>query len=509
MSMPHRGPTALHFTAIALTIGTLLLTAVSFLFYREAQEMRGAAVRAEAEQEKLVDRVRDLDDRIGVLKDVLGYGHAEVGQIDEIDASTVVGAARTDISRVLGRSEAGEPVSAREALARLARERDNLLIERDALVDSKSTALANYRAMERVWKAILKPEKEARLSAEKSLVATLREREEVLAEKELEIDALREQASEQRDQITELQKVLEEKDKLMVRKSALHRSTVRRLNRNLQKRDSHRFEKSDGKITLVDDAGRLVWVDLGAADKLRAGIRFSVFDRDAERVGGSRKGLKGVIEVVRVTGPHRSQARVIDGNRLDPLLKGDLVFSPIWSVGHAEHFALVGLVDLNDDGRSDIEGFRRYVQESGSQVSVWVDDSGERNGGRVDMRVKYLVVGRTPSPESARSDAQRAAYNRLIGHLTAMREEAYDHGVRVIRLNDFLTYIGYRAGLGVGVSVTREPAPPADKPATGAGRTSRLKRSPRANPDGVSGRFRKARGVKSPRKTSPNDKSPQ
>ena len=204
--------------------------------------------------------------------------------------------------------------------------------------------------MERVWKAILKPEKEARLSAEKSLVATLREREEVLAEKELEIDALREQASEQRDQITELQKVLEEKDKVMVRKSALHRSTVRRLNRNLQKRDSHRFEKSDGKITLVDDAGRLVWVDLGAADKLRAGIRFSVFDRDAERVGGSRKGLKGVIVVVRVTGPHRSQARVIDGNRLDPLLKGDLVFSPIWSVGHAEHFALVGLVDLNDDG---------------------------------------------------------------------------------------------------------------------------------------------------------------
>ena len=50
MSMPHRGPTALHFTAIALTIGTLLLTAVAFLFYREAQEMRGAAVRAEAEQ---------------------------------------------------------------------------------------------------------------------------------------------------------------------------------------------------------------------------------------------------------------------------------------------------------------------------------------------------------------------------------------------------------------------------------------------------------------------------
>ena len=163
MSMSHRGPTALHFTAIALTIGTFLLIAVAFLFYRETQEMRGAVVRAEAEQEKLVDQVRELDDRIGVLKDVLGYGHAEVGQIDERDASTVVGAARTDIGRVLGRSETSAPVSAREAMARLARERDNLLVERDALVDSKSTALANYRAMERIWKAILKPEKEARM----------------------------------------------------------------------------------------------------------------------------------------------------------------------------------------------------------------------------------------------------------------------------------------------------------------------------------------------------------
>lgn len=509
MSMSHRGPTALHFTAIALTIGTFLLIAVAFLFYRETQEMRGAVVRAEAEQEKLVDQVRELDDRIGVLKDVLGYGHAEVGQIDERDASTVVGAARTDIGRVLGRSETSAPVSAREAMARLARERDNLLVERDALVDSKSTALANYRAMERIWKAILKPEKEARLTAEKSLLSNLREREEVLAEKELEIDALRERTSEQRDQIAELQKVLEEKDKVMVQKFALHRSTVRRLNRNLQKRDSHRFERSDGKITLVDDTGRLVWVDLGSADKLRAGIRFSVFDRDAERVGSSRKGLKGVIEVVRVTGPHRSQARVIDGNRLDPLLSGDLVFSPIWSVGHVEQFALVGLVDLNGDGRSDIEGLRRYIQQSGSRVSVWVNDAGDRSGGAVDMRVKYLVVGRTPSPDSARSDAQRAAYNRLIGHLTAMRGEAYDHGVRVIRLNDFLAYIGYRSGLGTGVSVTSEPAPESNKPASGPGRTSRLKRSPRATPGGVNGRFRNSRGVKSPGKTPPNGKSPQ
>ena len=504
MSRTRRGPTALHFTAIVLTIATVLLIAVAFLFYREGQEMRAAVVRVEAEREKLTRQVRDQDDSIQVLKDVLGYSQAAVGQADDQDPSTVAGAVRSDINRALGRASINPGLSAREALSRLASERDNLEIERNSLVDSKSTLLANYRALERVWKAVLRPEREARLTAERELKTNVRSREEVLAAKEREIATLRELASGQRDQIAELQRVVEDQDKQMVQKFALHRSTVRRLNRMLQKRDSHRFEHSDGKITLVDDSGRLVWVDLGSADKLKAGIRFSVFDQSAEQIGGSRKGIKGVIEVSRVTGPHRAQARIIDRDRLNPVLKGDLVFSPIWSVGHSERFALVGLIDLNDDGRSDIEGLRRYVAESGSRMSVWVDDTGARNGGEVDMSIKYLVVGNTPTPDQARNDAQRTSYNRLIGHLTAMREEAYDHGVRVIRLNDFLAYIGYTRGLGTGVSVTREPDASGDRPAAvGPGKRSPLKRSPRTTPPGVSGRFRKSRGVKSSSDSTP------
>jgi len=504
MSRTQRGPTALHFTAIVLTIITVLLIAVAFLFYREGQEMRSAVTRVEAEREKLAQQVRGQDDSIAVLKDVLGYSQAAVGQSDDQDPSTVAGAVRSDIKRALGRASTSQPVSAREALSRLASERDNLEIERNALVDSKSTLLANYRALERIWKAVLRPEREARLTAERELKTNVRSREEVLASKERQITTLHEVASEQRDQIAELQKVVEDQDKEMVQKFALHRSTVRRLNRMLQKRDSHRFEQSDGKITLVDDSGRLVWVDLGSADKLKPGIRFSVFDQSAAQIGGSRKGLKGVIEVSRVTGPHRSQARVIDRDRRNPLLHGDLVFSPIWSVGHSERFALVGLIDLNDDGRSDIEGLRRYVRESGARMSVWVDDTGARNGGAVDMSIKYLVVGKTPTPDQARNDAQRSAYNRLIGHLTAMREEAYDHGVRVIRLNDFLAYIGYTKGLGTGVSVTREPDPSGDRPAVGPGKRSPLKRSPRTSSPGVSGRFRKSRGVKSGSDATPS-----
>ena len=232
MSRIQQGPTALHFVAIVLTIATVMLIATTFLFYREGQEMHQAVERAEAEREKMAQQVRDQDDRIGVLKDVVGYSQAAVGQVDDDDPSTVVGAIRTDINRSLGRSAPAQPVSVREAMGQLASERDNLTIERDALVDSKSTLLANYRALERVWKAVLKPERDARLTAERELKSNIRAREEVVADKEREISELRDVAAEQRDRIAELQEALEKNDKLMTQKAALHRSTVRRLNRS-------------------------------------------------------------------------------------------------------------------------------------------------------------------------------------------------------------------------------------------------------------------------------------
>ena len=95
MSRTSRGPTALHFTAIVLTMATVLLIAVAFLFYRDGQEMRAAVARAEAEREKLTEQVRDQDDSIMVLKDVLGYRQAAVGGTDDQDPSTVSAATST------------------------------------------------------------------------------------------------------------------------------------------------------------------------------------------------------------------------------------------------------------------------------------------------------------------------------------------------------------------------------------------------------------------------------
>ncbi|MEC7557745.1 MAG: hypothetical protein VYA32_11230, partial [Planctomycetota bacterium] len=120
MSRTQQGPTALHFVAIVLTIATVMLVAAAFLFYREGQEMRQAVARAESEREELAQKVRDQDDLIGLLKDVFGYSQADVGQADDHDPSTVVGAVRTDIKRSLGPSSPAHSVSVREAMGRLA-----------------------------------------------------------------------------------------------------------------------------------------------------------------------------------------------------------------------------------------------------------------------------------------------------------------------------------------------------------------------------------------------------
>jgi hypothetical protein len=133
------------------------------------------------------------------------------------------------------------------------------------------------------------------------------------------------------------------------------------------------------------------------------------------------------------------------------------------------------------------------------------------------MSVKYLIVANTPTPDAARNDLQRTAYSRMLGHLTSMREEAYDHGVRVIRLNDFLAYIGYTKGLGTGLSVTREgdagsgsrTGPGKKPPPASSGKTSPLKRSPRTPPSKVSGRFGNSRGVTSPGRSTPEGTKPR
>lgn len=91
-------------------------------------------------------------------------------------------------------------------------------------------------------------------------------------------------------------------------------------------------EVPDGKIISTLQASGRVYLNVGRADGLRSQITFGVYPHDVDRVGGRKP--KAMIQVTRLlTDPHMAEARVTQSQIADPILRGDLIFSRVWSPG--------------------------------------------------------------------------------------------------------------------------------------------------------------------------------
>ena len=381
--MPARrsGPSFLQFAAVALLTVSVALGVVAFLTLQESARQRRKLSTLAGEVEDQRKSLRARDDDIQALRDVLGYDFSGVGVREDEDRATVVGATLGDIGDTAG--PLARP-TVREALRRLAAERDNVARERNALVRDKSSLLANYLALEMIWKQVVAKYAEGLSEKQNELLARGRELREVAEAKDRQIEELRETVTGNDRQIASLDETLKKLEDDKRKQEGLHRSTVRRLNEIIRRQDPQQFEVADGKITLIDRTLKMVWLDLGQADGLRTGLVFHVFDRDAARVG-SRRQTKGAVRVTRIVGAHQAEATIVTEKSRTPILKSDLVYTPVWSPGRVERFAIVGLVDINGDGQSDLASVRRHVEDTGAMVSIWVDEAGQRTGGSIDM----------------------------------------------------------------------------------------------------------------------------
>src|SRR4029079_19292004 len=85
---------------------------------------------------------------------------------------------------------------------------------------------------------------------------------------------------------------------------------------------------------------------------------------------------KGSIEVTRVLDRHLSEARIIDDNPSKPIMPGDFVYSVAWQPGRSEHFALVGVLDMDDDGKSDHDRIKDVIEMNGGKIDADLRDDG-------------------------------------------------------------------------------------------------------------------------------------
>jgi hypothetical protein len=210
------------------------------------------------------------------------------------------------------------------------------------------------------------------------------------------------------------------------------------------------FEREDGHIVSVDNTTRTVWIDLGNLDKLKPQVTFSVYTTDHRGIGRGVEDIKAKIEVTRIIDGHLSEARILDEDLFRPIAEGDPIFTPLWSAGRTEYFAIVGRPDLDEDGDSDWELFHEIVENAGAKVDLIVNDEGLREpfDGTLSARTKFLIIGDMDDPAdySGQPEKQELA-NQILAEQKALIDEARLYGIRVVRLNDFLEYIGWKPQL--------------------------------------------------------------
>jgi hypothetical protein len=174
-----------------------------------------------------------------------------------------------------------------------------------------------------------------------------------------------------------------------------------------------------------------VFVNLGSADGLQRRITFSVYDKNATDAKNAVK--KGSIEILSIRGPHLAEARILENTNSDPIVPGDIIYTPIWHPGQTQHFAIAGFIDFDQDGTSDRAKLNDIINYNAGVIDAEMDEKGNTKG-KISHSTQYLILGRPPS-ENDDEKIQLA--------FTELNRDAKTNGVPTIKVDVFLAQIGY------------------------------------------------------------------
>jgi hypothetical protein len=206
-------------------------------------------------------------------------------------------------------------------------------------------------------------------------------------------------------------------------------ATLLKIKNDKEAADQKANEVADGKVNWVNQRSRTVWINRGSADNLRLQTTFSVVAKD--ETNPIMANAKAKLQVIRLMEPHLAEARIIEDDLANPIMPGDLLFSTVWQPGRAEHFALAGFMDIDQDGEDDRERIHDLISLNGGIVDAETTAEGERTG-KITVDTKYLVLGAEPQGE------------KVAGY-SAMFDEAKTYGVRTMSPHEFVDYMGYKA----------------------------------------------------------------
>lgn len=257
-------------------------------------------------------------------------------------------------------------------------------------------------------------------------------------------------------QIAEIQKLLEAKEKDLLAVTA-------QLDKNLkeQRKDDADLAKVPvADVIFANQLADTITINRGLQDGVRRQQTFSVYGKDETNI--ARATPKASVEVVQVTDAHRSECRIISGKLKDPIIKGDVLYTPAWKPGQKVHFVLGPNMDVDGDNEAtpeELELLRGLIALNGGVVDAYVDFDlsvkNDKESGGIGFQTRFYVVGLSP-----RRDQKEVA--------AKLEKESEKHGVEKINIGKMLDYMGYSVKRGTR-SIVSSPTPVLERRPPGAG----------------------------------------
>lgn len=205
---------------------------------------------------------------------------------------------------------------------------------------------------------------------------------------------------------------LAELDKRIRDTEAQYQSYVRNKTRELN--DIRReAQRPDGEVTAVSEALGLVWINLGAGDRLSEGTAFRVTGKDSDDV-------VGFIEVVEVQ-PDRAVCKIVSlTNRFQPIVPTQRIWNDLYEAKGQRYAVLAGRFDgvWNE-----------------KEVRLLLDEIGITVQNEIDINTDFLIAGAAKAVENEEGEqvmeqvADTAAY-----------KDAVSRGLTIISIRDIEQY---------------------------------------------------------------------
>lgn len=194
-------------------------------------------------------------------------------------------------------------------------------------------------------------------------------------------------------------------------------------------------QPEDGIIRWVNQRNNTVWINLGEADHLRPQVTFSIYSGDEDDALAAER--KASIEVTRILSAKMAEARITHDIPTNPVLEGDKIYSQVWSPGRQVGFAITGIIDMDGDGRDDLDRLKSVIALNNGKVDAVPGADGKIDG-QMSVDTRYLILGDHPEGTRQEQEHLQRAWDR-------MSQEADTLGIEPISLTDFLRLMGWQS----------------------------------------------------------------